>query len=43
MDGAFAGAEPGQAMRDRLAGHRGGPAGRFGQRQPGCQPGRQRR
>jgi hypothetical protein len=43
VDGTLAGADPGQAMLDRLAGYHGGPAGRLGQRHPGPEAGRERR
>ena len=43
MHGAVAAPDPGQAVRDRVAGDLGGLAGRVGQRQPGRQAGRQRR
>ena len=43
MDGTLAGAEPGQAMRHRIGGQHGGLPGRFGQRQPRREPGRERR
>jgi len=42
MDGPFAGAKAGQAVRHRLAGHLGRLPGRRGQRQAGRQPGRER-
>ncbi len=43
MHRAVAGAEPGQAVGDRVAGHRGGLPGRVGQRQARGQPGGERR